>query len=1126
MLRRFSTNFKKSKGDKEERREAKENGQVNGKRHSLVAPIRKSTSSPSTTEEEETPQGATRNAVQSTFEKYSQVIHASTTPLPRQTGDSTFLEQDTTQGIFGDIKALGFRDVNTLKDLIKSKASGELVDDKTMLMERIIQLVSGLPAGSKNRVELTNIFLDELWNSLPHPPLSYMGDDYQYRSADGSNNNPTLPWLGAANTAYSRSISPLTIQPSGLPDAGLVFDSLMAREKFNPHPNKVSSLFFDWASLVIHDIFQTDYRNPSINKTSAYLDLSILYGDVQEEQDLVRTHKDGKLKPDAFSEPRLQAFPAACCVLLVMLNRFHNHVVEQLALINENGRFTKPSPKLPEEQAKQAWAKYDNDLFQTGRLVTCGLFINITLYDYLRTIVNLNRSNTTWCLDPRAHMEKAGATPQGMGNQCSVEFNLAYRWHSAISANDEKYTEKIYEELMGKPAEEVTIPELLIGLGKYEANLDRDPAKRTFAHLERQEDGTFRDDDLVNILSNAVEDVASSFGARNVPKALRSIEILGINQARRWNVGSLNEFRKFFGLKAYDSFEEINSDPDVADSLRHLYEHPDFVELYPGIVSEEAKEPMIPGVGIAPTYTVSRAVLSDAVALVRGDRFYTVDQNPRNLTNWGYSESRYDLSVNQGCVFYKLCLRAFPNHFKPDSIYAHYPMTIPGENRNIMKDLGRESHYSYDRPSYTPPKVNLSSYSNVKRVVEQPTDFRALWGEVPAFVFGKTGYEQLLAGDSSFGTQQKETITQALSSEEWNKQVKTFYEDITLKLLREKTGRLAGRNQIDITRDIGNLAHTHFAANVFSLPLKTADNPKGIFTEQELYMALAAVFTSIYFDVDPAKSFSLRHASHAVVQQLGQAVEASLKGTSGFLSGILGGSRKTPNALAEYGAKLIKQLLDSGLNASEVTWAQIIPAAIGMVPNQGQAFTRIIDYFLSADGAQHLPEINRLAQEDTPESEEKLRRYVLEAIRINGASAAYREAQTSAILNDNGREISVNPGDKVFVGFAGANHDAEVFPEPNQVRLDRPLEAYIPFGVGPHASLGKDTSLVALTTMLRVVGGLPNLRRAPGPQGQLKKVQAEEGYTAYMREDNSGHFPFPMTFKVHFDGEIPGPKRG
>lgn len=43
-------------------------------------------------------------------------------------------------------------------------------------------------------------------------------------------------------------------------------------------------------------------------------------------------------------------------------------------------------------------------------------------------------------------------------------------------------------------------------------------------------------------------------------------------------------------------------------------------------MAEEAKKPMVPGVGIAPTFTISRAVLSDAVALVRGDRFYTVSR--------------------------------------------------------------------------------------------------------------------------------------------------------------------------------------------------------------------------------------------------------------------------------------------------------------------------------------------------------------------------------------------------------------------------------------------------------------------------------------------------------------------
>jgi linoleate 10R-lipoxygenase len=37
-------------------------------------------------------------------------------------------------------------------------------------------------------------------------------------------------------------------------------------------------------------------------------------------------------------------------------------------MVNENGRFTKPSEKLEGEKAEKAWKKYDNDLFQTGRL--------------------------------------------------------------------------------------------------------------------------------------------------------------------------------------------------------------------------------------------------------------------------------------------------------------------------------------------------------------------------------------------------------------------------------------------------------------------------------------------------------------------------------------------------------------------------------------------------------------------------------------------------------------------------------------------------------------------------------------------------------------------------------------
>lgn len=73
--------------------------------------------------------------------------------------------------------------------MVKAKIKGEqITDDKTMIMEQVIQLVSNLPSDSKLRTELTNTFLGELWYSLEHPPSLYVGEKFQYRQADGSYN--------------------------------------------------------------------------------------------------------------------------------------------------------------------------------------------------------------------------------------------------------------------------------------------------------------------------------------------------------------------------------------------------------------------------------------------------------------------------------------------------------------------------------------------------------------------------------------------------------------------------------------------------------------------------------------------------------------------------------------------------------------------------------------------------------------------------------------------------------------------------------------------------------------------------------------------------------------------------
>lgn len=58
-------------------------------------------------------------------------------------------------------------------------------------MEKLIGITASLPAGSKNRLKLTHKIIDGLWNSLQHPPLSYLGDQFEYRTPDGSNNVST-----------------------------------------------------------------------------------------------------------------------------------------------------------------------------------------------------------------------------------------------------------------------------------------------------------------------------------------------------------------------------------------------------------------------------------------------------------------------------------------------------------------------------------------------------------------------------------------------------------------------------------------------------------------------------------------------------------------------------------------------------------------------------------------------------------------------------------------------------------------------------------------------------------------------------------------------------------------------
>jgi len=204
--------------------------------------------------------------------------------------------------------------------------------------------------------------------------------------------------------AYAKSVRPSRLHSAVLPDPAKLFDgcpfpdpfannspALSNRIQAASEPIQQSFLLHDDSSftwcfpLIVTqlnlDLFHTSRDDITINMASSYLDLSPLYGSSQAEQNLIRTFQNGKIKSDSYSDRRLELFPPGVAALMICFNRFHNYVAQQLALINEGGRFDVPAVRetkvgrMDDEMEAEAQRDYistsktvDNELFNTARL--------------------------------------------------------------------------------------------------------------------------------------------------------------------------------------------------------------------------------------------------------------------------------------------------------------------------------------------------------------------------------------------------------------------------------------------------------------------------------------------------------------------------------------------------------------------------------------------------------------------------------------------------------------------------------------------------------------------------------------------------------------------------------------
>ena len=178
----------------------------------------------------------------------------------------------------------------------------------------------------------------------------------------------------------------------------------------------------------------------------------------------------------------------------------------------------------------------------------------------------------------------------------------------------------------------------------------------------------------------------------------------------------------------------------------------------------------------------------------------------------------------------------------------------------------------------------------------------------------------------------------------------------------------------------------------------------------------------------------------------------------------------------------------------------------------------MLDLFLSEKYKSVWPEIQKLANEESPEAFNKLRKYALEAYRITSPALTLRTVGVdSATINDGETKLPVKKGDNLLMDFIAAGADPAKYPDPHKIKLDRPENDYVVFGWGSHSCVGREIVVAAMAAQLKAFGKLKNLRRAPGQAGLLKTKVVGGSFKVYMNEDWSDWTPYPASLKVHFD---------
>jgi cytochrome P450 len=91
--------------------------------------------------------------------------------------------------------------------------------------------------------------------------------------------------------------------------------------------------------------------------------------------------------------------------------------------------------------------------------------------------------------------------------------------------------------------------------------------------------------------------------------------------------------------------------------------------------------------------------------------------------------------------------------------------------------------------------------------------------------------------------------------------------------------------------------------------------------------------------------------------------------------------------------------------------------------------------------------------------------------------------------------VEMHKGDRVLLAWASANRDAEQFPNPDDVEMDRFPNRHCTFGMGIHRCLGSNLARVQYMIVLQeVLRRLPDYELVPGQSQRYKRIGTVNGW--------------------------------